>query len=262
MAKQTAKRPGKAPTARHGVKRSRLGSIAVFVIVALFGYLLMANMQVNRSVAVTSDAADLVAQRVQHVSKLQAEVKDLSSQINTFNNIGVADSQAQKDQSSDDAGSGTMLPAVTGPGISVTLADSPLWENAVGSSGSAPNINDYVIHQQDIEAVVNALWKGGAEAMMIQDQRVLFNSAVICKGNVLMLQGKKYAPPYTVSAIGPADDMNRALDESQAIGVYKEYVSAFGLGWKVETKKNLRFPESPVLQPMRYASVPHKEGKN
>ena len=72
-----------------------------------------------------------------------------------------------------------MLPAVEGPGLVVTLDDSPLWENMVDSSGSTSNINDYVVHQQDVEAVVNALWAGGAESMMIMDQRVLFNSAVL-----------------------------------------------------------------------------------
>lgn len=138
----------------------------------------------------------------------------------------------------------------------MTLNDSPLWENMVDSSGSAANINDYVVHQEDVEAVVNALWAGGAESMMIMDQRVLFNSAVICQGNVLLLQGKKYSPPFTVSAIGPADAMIRALDDSNAVKLYKEYVSAFGLGWKVEKKDDLVFGQSAAtLQPLRYASV-------
>ena len=113
-----------------------------------------------------------------------------------------------------------MLLAVEGPGITVTLDDSPLWKTMVNDSESTSNINDYVIHQQDIEAVVNALWTGGAEAMMIQDQRILSNSAVICVGNVLMLQGKQYSPPYTITAIGPTDDMLDALEDSQAVQIY------------------------------------------
>ena len=95
-----------------------------------------------------------------------------------------------------------MLPALSGSGVTVTLDDSPLWENAVNNNGTTANINDYVIHQQDVESVVNALWAGGADALMIMDQRVLFNSAVICSGNVLSLHGKKYSPPFTISAIG------------------------------------------------------------
>ena len=35
-----------------------------------------------------------------------------------------------------------------------------------------------MVHQQDIQAVVNALWAGGADALQIMDQRVISTSAV------------------------------------------------------------------------------------
>ena len=241
-------------TGKHGVKHSMLGGIAVFVVVALTGFLLATNIRVNRTATVTSDTAQMVEQRVEQANKLRSEVSKLNSQINTLNKL--AGTGSSDSSNSEDAGSSTVLPAVQGPGVTVTLDDSPLWKTMVNSSGSASNINDYVIHQQDIEAVVNALWAGGAEAMMIQDQRVLFNSAVICVGNVLMLQGKQYSPPYTISAIGPTEDMIDALAGSQAVQVYQEYVSAFGLGWNVETKDTLKFPETPlVMQPLKYATA-------
>ena len=69
--------------------------------------------------------------------------------------------------------------------------------------------DDIVVHQQDVQAVVNALWASGAEAMMIQDQRVISTSAVRCVGNTLILQGRVYAPPYRVTAIGDVDRMQR-----------------------------------------------------
>lgn len=249
---------------KHSAKRNPLGSVAVFLVVALSGFLLMTNIRVNKSTVVTSDTAELVQQRVAKVDKLQGQVKELGSQVNTLNKYttssGATDQQSSN--SSEDIGSSTVLPAVQGPGISVTLDDSPLWEGMVSNSGSgsATNINDYVIHQQDIEAVVNALWRGGAETMMIQNQRVLYNSAIICKGNVLMLQGKQYSPPYTISAIGPADQMQDALRTSKAIQTYKEYVDAFGLGWKVSERDNLKFPEAPLLQTLKYAHVAGREG--
>lgn len=246
---------------RHKAKRSRLGGVAVFLVVALSGFLLMTNIRVNKTSVVSSDTAQLVEQRVAQVDKLQKQVKSLGSQINTLNKYAGKDTQ-KAGTSSEDPGSGTMLPAVTGPGISVTLNDSPLWQHMVSDSGTATNINDYVIHQQDIESVVNALWHGGAEAMMIQDQRVLYNSAIICKGNILMLQGKQYSPPYTISAIGPSAKMRDALNDSKAIQTYQEYVSAFGLGWKVEDKDTLRFPEAPVLQTLRYATVMKTDNKD
>ena len=148
---------------RHGARRSWAGGVAVFLVVALTGYLLMTNLRVNRTTLVTADTADLVEQRVEQADALRAEVDDLSSRLTALNDLVGTPSS-----SSEEAGSGTTLPAVHGPGVTVTLDDSPLWETAVDSSGSATNINDYVVHQQDIEAVVNALWAGGAESMMIQ----------------------------------------------------------------------------------------------
>ena len=118
-----------------------------------------------------------------------------------------------------------------------------------------------MVHQQDVEAVVNALWAGGAESMMIMDQRVLFNSAVRCSGNVLLLQGKKYSPPFTISAIGPVETMKKALDNSQEVTIYRQYVSAFGLGWQVDEKKEkLHFDATDALQqPLQYAQAMNNE---
>ena len=242
--------------AKHGAKRTIGGSLAVVSVFALSGYLLATNVRVNRSAVMTSDTSQLIEQRVEQVSELREQVNALSAQINTLNSMASDDDATSSGESSENAGQGTMLPAVQGPGLKVTLDDSPLWRNGVDATGSAVNINDYVIHQQDVEAVVNALWRGGAESMMIQDQRVLFNSAIVCQGNVLLLQGKKYSPPYTISAIGPVDAMRSALDDSQAIQIYQQYVSAFGLGWEVEQVDTLSFPETAaLLQPFRFASV-------
>ena len=89
------------------------------------------------------------------------------------------------------------LTAVTGPGVTVILDDAPA---SVAANGIEPDL--LVVHQQDIQAVVNALWSGGAEAMTIQDQRVISTTAVKCVGNTVVLHGIPYAPPYRIRAIG------------------------------------------------------------
>ena len=247
-------------TGKHGVQHSLLSSFAVGIAIFLTGYLFVTNLRVNRTAFVTSNTSQMVERNSQRTKSLREDIKDLDSRISLLNKTLVNSSNENKRSS--DTGSSTVLPKLEGPGIVVTLNDSPLWKGAVNGSGTSANINDYVIHQQDIEAVVNALWRGGAEAITIQDQRVLFNSAVICIGNVLMLQGHQYSPPYKISAIGPMDDMVDALNTSPAIRTYKEYVSSFGLGWKVERKEKLHFPEASVLlQPLRYATVPKEPSK-
>ncbi|MCI1661007.1 DUF881 domain-containing protein [Bifidobacterium psychraerophilum] len=243
--------------ARHSARHSTAGLFSVALIMALTGFLLVTNIRVNRSVTVTSDTAGLVAEREELVSKLSSQISNLSEQINTLKDLT---STSSSSTDTEDVGSGTVLPAIEGPGLTVTLDDSPLWEQQVDQSGSSATINDYVVHQQDIEGVVNALWAGGAESMQIQGQRVLPTTAVRCVGNVLLLQGKKYSPPYKVSAIGPTQQMTDALDDSRTIQIYKGYVTSIGLGWSVETSDNLRFAKTTaVLQPLHYATEYKKD---
>ena len=244
-------------TGRHSARRgTALGSVAVLVVVALSGFLLVTNLRVNRTAQVASpDTAGLIEQRVAEVQRLQDEVNELSSQVSLLTDVA-APSSSTSSPTTEDAGSGTTLPAIAGSGVEVTLDDSPLWEQAVDASGSSDDIDKYVVHQQDIEGVVNALWAGGAQAVRFEDQRLLFNSAVLCSGNVVSLHGKRYSPPFHITAIGDPGALVAALDASDSVGIYRQYVAAYGLGWKVERRRNLEFPETAaLLQPLKYAHV-------
>jgi Uncharacterized protein conserved in bacteria len=128
---------------------------------------------------------------------------------------------------------------VEGPGVEVVLDDS---NRSLDSLPDRYTPDDIVVHQQDVQAVVNALWASGAEAMMIQDQRVISTSAVRCVGNTLILQGRVYAPPYRIQAIGAVDSMLKGLDADPTIQTYLDYVQAVGLGWQVHTNPSVEFP--------------------
>jgi uncharacterized protein YlxW (UPF0749 family) len=104
--------------------------------------------------------------------------------------------------------------------------------NPSGASPNAANPNDLVIHSQDVQAVVNALWRAGAEAIAVNGQRVVATSAVQCIGNTLLLDGSVYSPPYVVVGIG-ADE-----DRFQADGLVRELAveaSTYGLRFDVGT---------------------------
>ncbi|MFH8367928.1 DUF881 domain-containing protein [Streptomyces sp. NPDC018031] len=131
---------------------------------------------------------------------------------------------------------------VRGAGLTVTLTDAPPDATPLVPGVPDPQPNDLVIHQQDLQAVVNALWAGGAEGIRVMDQRLISTSAVRCVGNTLILQGRLYSPPYKVTAVGDRDTLRRALDASPAIGNYKEYVRAYGLGWDVDEHGSVTLP--------------------
>ncbi|MFF0435015.1 DUF881 domain-containing protein [Streptomyces sp. NPDC004327] len=140
----------------------------------------------------------------------------------------------------------------SGPGLSVTLNDAP--PNAQAAPGyPEPQANDLVIHQQDLQAVVNALWQGGAKGIKVMDQRLISTSAVRCVGNTLILQGRVYSPPYKITAVGDRDKLNKALADSPAIQNYRLYVKAYGLGWKVDEHKAVTLPGYSGTVDLHYA---------
>lgn len=148
------------------------------------------------------------------------------------------------------------LTARTGGGLTVTLDDAP--PGAIDRSYPGlpePTPDDLVVHQQDLQAVVNALWAGGAQAIRLMDQRIISTSAVRCVGNVLILQDRVYSPPYSVTAIGDVSRLTNALAESSAISNYREYVDAYGLGWKVDRHQRITVPAYDGSLDLRYAEV-------
>ncbi|MDQ6933819.1 MAG: DUF881 domain-containing protein [Actinomycetota bacterium] len=131
------------------------------------------------------------------------------------------------------------LQAVSGPGVSVVLNDAPASEIAkVQQAGQVP-IDRLLVHQQDIQAVVNALWAGGAEAMSVQGQRVMSTTGIKCVGNTVVLHGVPYSPPYVIEAIGNPARLARSLDTSAYIAAYKIFVTDFQLGYFQRIRSDL-----------------------
>ena len=141
--------------------------------------------------------------------------------------------------------------AVTGPAVSVTLDDAP---ETVAADGVDADL--LVVHQQDIQAVVNALWSGGAEAMTIQGQRVISTTGVKCVGNTVVLHGIPYAPPYVVSALGDPVRLQAALAGSPSIQVYQQYVAAYGLVYREQTVARADFPAHLGSLELQHARPP------
>jgi uncharacterized protein YlxW (UPF0749 family) len=175
-----------------------------------------------------------VAAKAEQVRQLQSEVDQLSTRAAP----GDAQVKDLRDQAT------VLAPlvgtqAVRGPVITVSLDDA---HRSAASLPKPYGPDDIVVHQQDVQGVVNALWAGGAEAMMIQDQRVIATSAVQCVGNTLLLQGRVYSPPYVIKAIGDTTALRAALDRDPQVRIYREWVDAVGLGYDVTTSDSGDFP--------------------
>ncbi len=176
---------------------------------------------------------------------LDAEVQRRTSVVAASDN-GVAAAQRRSTSLEDPAG----LVAERGPGLFIVLDDSPRTPDP------AIDANNYVIHQSDLQAVVNALWAGGAEAMSIAGQRVIATSAVRCVGSTLLLNGQVYSPPFRIEAIGAGDPMRSALDRSYGVSLIRQAVDALGLRFSVESSGELHIPAFDGTIGLTYATVP------
>jgi uncharacterized protein YlxW (UPF0749 family) len=220
--------------------RRSVWRFGVPVVCLLAGLLLSATYGVSGGDEIRrSDAprlVDLVRETQQSVDRLTAQRDSLATTMDTQHGgspgadaalAAITDKSARL---AVDAG----LDPMRGPGLVVTLNDAQ--RDAEGRFPRDASPDDLVVHQQDIEAVLNALWSAGAEGVQMQDQRIIGTSAPRCVGNTLLLNGRTYSPPYVVTAIGDPGAMQAALAASPLVTLYKQYVVRFGLGYSEEPR--------------------------
>jgi uncharacterized protein YlxW (UPF0749 family) len=189
----------------------------------------------------------VVARQEDELALLQQQVQALTDQAASRNG---AVSQAQGEGALGMGSAG--LTPVSGPGLSVTLDDAPQQVNGGRPSGATPD--DLVIHQSDVQGVVNALWAAGADGVAIMGQRLIGTSAVICVGNTLLLQGRPYSPPFVVTAVGNASAMRQQLAASDEVRWLEAAVDRFGLTYDVADEREVDLPAYEGPLEMQYAS--------
>ncbi len=126
------------------------------------------------------------------------------------------------------------LSDVEGPGIEITLDDSN-WET-VGEND--PNL--LLVHDEDILAVVSELKAAGAEAISINGQRIMYNTEIRCGGPTININSVRYAPPYTIAAIGEPNTLFGYLSDSE--GGYLDLLEYYGLQVSIERKERIIIP--------------------
>jgi len=206
-----------------------------------------------------TDIASVVRAERRGADKLIAEVARLTTQVETLS-AGVGDRSVDREQRkverlSDPAG----LTARSGPAIKVTLSDAP--EDVLADTTRDPL--DVIVHQQDIQAAVNALWRAGAQAVTVQGQRLISTTGIKCDGNSVSLQGLSYAPPYEIVGIGVPAMLLTSLESDSYLDIYREAAAdpRGGVGYDIEVLPQATAPAYDGLLDLTYATpMPDAEG--
>lgn len=237
------------------------GELAVMVVCVVVGFLLAAQL---RSVKLAGAADATNASRLETLQNLYNEVVDqkdgLADQVKQLQGemelyreqaaSGEAGSQALKaelEQLEITAG----LTDVEGPGVTIILEDSS-QANVTGNEA------DYLIHDNDLLSVINELRSAGAEAISLNGERILATSEVRCTGAVVTVNGRRYAAPYVVFAIGDPDTLYSALTMRNGV---VDVLSQWGITVKVTASDQLLIPKYNGTVEYQYAKpIPADEG--
>ena len=195
--------------------------------------------------SLVQDEANDYAELRRRAAELDAEVTALSAEVSDDD---VDRLRSRIDRLRDPAG----LVRRTGSGLSVTLSDAP--EEIINSTTG--DINRLLVHQQDIQAVVNALWKGGATAVTVQGQRVVSTTGIKCEGNSVQLQGVPYPQPYVIRAVGDQGELLAAVEEDSYLRAYRSDALDPGIsvGWELQLEESVTAPAYDGLLNLNYAS--------
>lgn len=184
-----------------------------------------------------ADLASLVAHESREATSLQERANRLAEENNRLaTSFGDAEIQQYVERAEaleDPAG----LTTVSGPGITVTLKDSP--ESVRETSNQ--KINLLVVHQQDIQQVVNAMWRAGARAITLQGKRIITTTGIKCSGPVVRLHGIPYAQPYVINAVGDPEALEAAIDADDYLDLYREQAQQpdIQIGWEMTQADHL-----------------------
>ena len=127
------------------------------------------------------------------------------------------------------------LTEVSGQGFIIQLD-----ENREINSNEVLNISEYLVHEEDLLYIINELFNSGADAISINDQRIVSTTSVLCDGNIIRINGKMVGVPITIKAIGYSKRMEYALTRP---GGYLQKMADDGVKVTVQSSEEITIPK-------------------
>ncbi|HHV74097.1 DUF881 domain-containing protein [Thermoanaerobacterium sp. R66] len=239
------------------MKKSFFVSIA-FVCVVLGIMISTQFRNVKNSDSLTVQRAEELTSKLNQVQKerdeLKKQINDLEAKISNYENSAAKSSTVTKslkddlDKYKELAG----LSDVEGPGIIVTIND--------GNTQLQPGADQtaFLVHDEDLLNIVNELRAAGAEAISINDQRLVATSEIRMIGNTIDINSVRFTPPYVVKAIGNPDTLEAAL---RLKGGIIDTLSNWGIQVNIKRSDKILVKKYDGVLTYKYAK-PYEGGNN
>lgn len=134
--------------------------------------------------------------------RLRAELTEMRD---SSSGVGVTPTGEESQKALEAARLQAGLTPLKGPGIVIRLSDSPR------TPGPEEIPYDFIVHDIDLSVLVNELWASGAEAVTVNDNRIVGRSSIRCVGPTVLVDTNRVASPFIVKAIGDVDHLEGGL---------------------------------------------------
>lgn len=224
------------------------GKMIIALVFVVLGF--MISVQYRATELQRSIRIERVEDLTERLKLMEGENQQLLKEIETLKESGSGElEKADLERLNIMAGN----TAVEGKGVIITLDDSPITKKP----GENPNL--YIIHDEDLLRTLNELRAAGAEAISLNDQRIVAMSELRCAGPTISVNNVRSAAPYVIKAIGAPKTLTSAL---RLRGGVVETFEFWGIQVDIQEKEKLVIPALKVPRRFEYAkSVEKKEGE-
>ena len=132
---------------------------------------------------------------------------------------------------------------VTGKGVVIKVDD------AIVPSVMDPN--SAIVHDTDLISIVNELKNAGAEAISVNEQRIMANTVIECIGTVIKINGQRVGAPFTIKAIG----MPELLKNTYRNGGYLKVLEGDRIQVDFKTSDNITIAKYSRTYKFEYAQT-------
>ncbi len=230
--------------------------ITLFVALVALGFLIAA--QVRSEMPRVQYTSQERAPLIQTVTDLQAQQKALKAQILDLRSritkaeTGTQGSDAiarQLNNALFQARLSAGLTALQGSGLVVQLEDALQVSQSAGGA-------DLLVTGRDVRTVVEELWLAGAEAVAVNDERVVSTTSIIDIGGSLLVNSAYLAPPYQVKAVGPANLYAQLAASASWVDFVASRAGKNGIRLAIAEPADLVVPAYAGSVTIRYAQPP------
>ena len=141
------------------------------------------------------------------------------------------------------------LTEVKGSGVEIVIKDNQ--EVKVDKISTLDSIEYYLVHAQDLRSIINELKNAGAEAISINDQRIVSTTSITCEGNVIKINGEKIGSPFVIKAIGSPE----LLYGLSRPGGYLELLNDTGVLTEITKKESITIKKYQGVMNFKYARL-------